>query len=197
MRKTFSLFTALVASLCLLVSCNIEGEEPLEEDIMTSEEFSAEIMVDSATDLTDGWWTVKAGGFEKCENGNYKQVPLIGCITKDIYFNILDGKIKDIKIWYWRNYWENVTLTEVPQIEINKNDKLFSINTPVFFLIDNILVKCDNDNIVALESLSEKRLKNGNCAYQGFIFNFIGTELPQKENTSDKNNGEFPNYLPN
>lgn len=194
MRKTFSLLTALVASICLCVSCNIEGEEPLEEDIMTSEEFSAEIVVDSATDLTDGWWTVKVGGFEKCENGNYKQVPFIGCFNEDIYFNIQDGKIKDIKIWNWHN-WENVTLTEVPQIEINKNDKLFSIHTPVFFLIDNILVKCDNNNIVALESLTEKQLKNGNRTYLGYIFNFIGTELPQKEK-ADNNNGEFPNYLP-
>ncbi len=128
MRKAF---TVLAASLCLLMSCNLEGVKPLEEDIMTPEEFSAEIVVDSATDLTDGWWTVKAGSFEKCENGNYKQVPFIGCFVEEIYFNIQAGKIKDIKIWNWHN-WENVPLTEVPQIEINKNDRLFSINTPVF-----------------------------------------------------------------
>lgn len=182
MRKAFTL---LAASLCLLASCNIDGEEPLEEGVMTPEEFFEEIEAVSAKDLADGWWTVSPGCFEKDKNGNYKEVAFYHGCPYSYYFNISDGKIEGFKELWYDHDWKDIALDGKAQIDINKNDRLFSIYTPEFTLIDHILIKCEHSKIITIDSDAEKEIEKGECTFMADVFGFIGTELPREENSSN------------
>lgn len=177
-------FTVLAASLCLLVSCNINGEEPLEEGVMTPDEFFEEIEVADVVDLEDGWWELYCEHYQKDNNGNYKEAIFYGAPIYNYYYYMQEGKITSAKKYaQWNrdgDAWEDVALNEPVEITINKKERTFSFVAPGWTITDNSLRKCSSNVILTIDFNSERQ-ENGNTYYIGETFRNIGEELPEAE----------------
>lgn len=188
MRKAF---TVLAASLCLLASCNLEGEKPLEEGVMTPDEFFKEIEVSDAVDLEDGWWKLYSTLYQKDNNGNYKKVPFYGSPVYYYYYYMQNGKITSAKrcaqdglSGYGDDAWEDFASGPV-EIAINKEKRTFSfVASSGWSINDCYLRKCDSNIILTIDFNSEKQ-EDGKIYYWGHNLRNIGEDL-SKESPSRK-----------
>lgn len=170
------LITAL-AALFMFSGCNLEGEEPLEEGVMTPEEFFAEIKVSDATDLIDGWWEQAPGTYKKDENGNYKDGDFYGP-SEFVFYNFKDGKIVAVKkcsIFY--GDWEDIAIDGPVDILINAKNRTLTFNDPSLYVTDKAIAQCENDRITTIELDSERSKADGTFLYFGYTYKHVD-ELP-------------------
>ena len=182
------LITAL-AALFMFSGCSQEGEEPLEEGVMTPEEFFEEIEVSDPAGLIDGWWYLNSGmRFEMDDHGNYKQEDdLLNSGIVEYYFRLDDGLITDVKRFKYIHDefgWEDVAIADPAGIEINKSGREFSfkvLDTQYHCTISNeAIVQCKNDGILTIDLGSVWKDKKGKIHHPGNWFMHIGDELPNQ-----------------
>lgn len=183
------LITAL-AALFMFSGCNQEGEEPLEEGVMTPEEFFAEIEIDDPMELIDGWWHFNTDIlFEKDEHGNYKEVTFYGMPMYDYYFHLSNGLVTEAQRFYYigKGGWEDVAIADPNGIKIDKPERKFSFNIigTQYYQDDQTIsnediVQCKSNIVTTIDLGSESINENGEILYWGNRLKHIGDELPDK-----------------
>lgn len=191
------LITAL-AVLFMFTACNLEGEKPLEEGVMTTEEFFEEIEVSDPAKLVDGWWYLNQGVcFRIDEHGNYKQFTLYATPVFDYYFHLSNGLVTEVKRYCYvqKGGWEDVAIDDPNGIKIDKPERKFSFNIiySQHYLdhrkINNEdIVQCMNNKIMTINLGLVIQDESGNDFYSGNCFKHIGNELPTewKPSNDDK-----------
>lgn len=180
MKKTF---ITLLAALTMLTACNLEGEEPLEEGVMTPDEFFDEIGVE-AKDLTDGWWQYCFFSYGKDEKGNYRAVPHYGPYYL-YFYNVQNGEILAIKRCdFMLSDWTDIAISEPVKIVIGDQDRTLSVGTPVVPICGETLVKCNSDFISSIDLESGTKHENGMILYDAHSLGRIGNELPKHREPS-------------
>lgn len=197
MKKTF---ITLLAALTVFTACNLEGEEPLEEGVMTPEEFFAEIEIESVSDLVDGWWHYEPTVcYEKDERGNYKVVTIYGCAIYNYYLYLHDGRVTDVKrcLYDMNKDWEDIAITDPEGIIIDKSERMFSfkpVDDDYISLINEDIVRCKSGCVMTIDFDSCREAKNGTVHYEGHCLINIGDELPKHREPSYYDENGFAVY---